>query len=553
VAVAVLGGCRKEAAPAPPPATDADPVIATYTGGEFRRSDVAAEMERRLGKDAAQVPVERRREVVRAILERRTAREQLYRDALAKGIQDRPDVKARIAREEERLLAEDWLEGHVAAAVHASPARIEEEVKRRTQGAAEELRKFSHIFLKAPEADAPARQRARDTMEKIQKELAEGTPFEDLAKAYSDSITARGGGKVEWTARKPLHPAAAEVVFSLSEGQVSEPVESESGLHLFRLDGIQRAAEAGQLRGHVERLLNDEARRAAIAAERDRVFDQSGVRLDAKALAPGAPADAVVAVVGGDTIRRRDLDALGIGASAAPPKDLAKAVVVDKILAARRRAEPIGPELQKSLEGSRRGRVVGALLRELEAAIPTEVTPQEEAEFYAKHRDTALFLKEQVLDFVFFEQQGPSAADVYGAGERVSKRLREGESFERILDSLAHRPGTVVRKRLAGVQMQALRAENGRIGKAMAMLPVGEVSRAIYLDGLPVRFGQKSPVIPGKGLIFFRIAETRPFALEAVRGQVQDAVRAERKSAVIAKMHRELSQRAGLTILQPAG
>jgi hypothetical protein len=307
------------------------------------------------------------------------------------------------------------------------------------------------------------------------------------------------------------------------------------------------------LRGDVKRLLDDEARRAGIAEERDRVFDQSGVRPDAKALAPAAPPDAVAAVVGGEAIRRRDLEALRTTASGTPPKDLAKAVVVNKILAARRREEPIDPALQRSLDGSRRGRVVGALLRELEAAIPTEVTPQEEAEFYAKHRDTALFLKEHVLDFVFFEQQGPSAADVYGAGELVSKRLREGESFDRILDSLARRPKTVVRKRLAGVQMQALRAENGRIGKALAVLPVGEVSRAIYLDGQPVGFGQKSPVIPGKGLIFFRVAETRPFPLEAVRAQVQDAVRAERKSAVIAKMHRELSQRAGLKILEPEG
>jgi hypothetical protein len=145
----------------------------------------------RLGKDPARVPAERRREVLRAILERRSGRELLYRDAVAKGIHERPDVKAQIDREQERLLAEDWLERHVAAAVHASPARIEEEVARRTQGAAEEVRKFSHVFLKAPETDARGRQRARATMEKIRTELAEAprTP------RRPDSITAHGAGE----------------------------------------------------------------------------------------------------------------------------------------------------------------------------------------------------------------------------------------------------------------------------------------------------------------------------------------------------------------------
>jgi len=533
LAAAVLGGCRKQAAAPPPPAAEADPVIATFSGGQLRRGDVAAELARRLGPDPAHVPAERRREVVRAILEQRSSREVLYRDAMAKGIHERPEVKAQIEREEERLLAEDWLGRHVAASVSASPARVDEEVARRTQGAPEEVRAFSHIFLKAPQTDAAARQRARATMESIRKELAAGKPFEDLAKAYSDSITARGGGKVEWTARKPLHPIAANVVFSLSEGQVSEPVETESGIHLFRLDGIRRAVAPAALRVEVKRLLDDEARRAAVAAERDRVFDQSGVKLDAKALAEA-----------------QEPGAAGPGATA---PEVAKAVVVNRILAARRRQEPIDAELQRTLDRSRRGRVVAALFEEMEATIPTEVTPKDEAEFYARYRDTHPMLKDHVLDFVFFEQQGPSAAEVYSAGEQVSKRLRAGESFDKILDSLARRPATVVKKRLGGVRQPDLLRESGPIAKAMAVLPVGEVSRAIYVDGKPVRFGQKAPLIPGKGVIFFRVVETRPFPLEAVRSEVRDAVRAEKRHAAIARIQGELNQRAGLKILQPEG
>ena len=556
LAAGIFCGCRKEAAPSP--AADPSQVIATYAGGQFLRGEVAADLERRLGKDPAVAAPERRREALRAILMQRCRTEMHYRDAVEKGIPERPDVRALIDSDQERLLAADWLDRHVAAGVYADPARIDEEVARRSQGLPEETRSFSHIFLKAPEPDAPARQRARATMDEIRKQLADGKAFEDLAKAYSDSITARGGGKVEWTARKPLHPLAAKVVFALSEGQVSEPLETDSGVHLFRLDGIRRPAvpDPGALRQEVKRLLDDEARRAAIGGERSRAFDQSGVRLDSKALSPSAPPDAVVALVGKDPIRRRELDVLR-GSSPAygglSLADLARALVVDRILAARRRDERIDPALQQNLDRARRLRAVEALRQELLAAIPQEVTPREESDFYARNRDTLSFLREYVLDFVFFTQEGPSAVEVYAAGESVSRRLREGESFEKVLDSLARRPATVVRKRLAGVQMEAVRRENSRIAKAMALLPVGEVSRALYLEGKPVTLGQKSLLISGKGLIFLRIVETRPFSLDAMRDQVREAIRTERRRQGIANAQRELDERAALKILEPEG
>ena len=103
--------------------------------------------------------------------------------------------------------------------------------------ARQELRRFSHIFFRAP--DAPARARARTRLAEIRRELADGVAFEELATKYSDSITA--GAADAWSGRPAPRCTTrwAEAVYALSEGQ-SESGGDGDGPALFRLDGIRK-------------------------------------------------------------------------------------------------------------------------------------------------------------------------------------------------------------------------------------------------------------------------------------------------------------------------
>lgn len=552
LAVSPLLACRRPASVSPAASADPNQVVATYAGGQFTRADIADDLERRLERESVPPTPEVRQAALRSLLARRVRIELLYRDAVRDGLPERTDVKLRLAAIEESLLAEDWLARHAGKGVGATPAQVEAELARRATPS-EELRRFSNIFLRSPESDTAGRKAARLRMERIQQELAEGQSFEELARTHSDSITARGGGQVEWTAKGPLHPTAAEVVFSLSEGQLSHPLETEAGIHLFRLDGIRRGGQPDltALRQEVSRALNEEALRAAVDAERTRVADESGVRIDAKSLARPATPGAQV-TLGAVSLPRRDFDSLREAAAhtrALPPADFARLLLVNRILAARRRAEGLDPAFTKRLENARKAEIVSVRRQQLVAAVPREVTPAEEAEFYAKTRKQAPFLKEYLLDVLFFKQQGPAAVEVYGEGEKVSRRLRDGESLDRILETDGRRPAVVARKRLTGCDMESLRRENHLIARAVGALAIGAVSPPLYLDRQRVTFGQQTPLIDGSGLLFVRVAEVRAFPLARVRERIREALKIQKENARIEEIQRQLNERGALQIL----
>ena len=78
-------------------------------------------------------------------------------------------------------------------------------------------------------------------------------------------------------------------------------VDTGAGLQIFRLDGIRQPAslDLEAVRAEVRKGQDAEAGRAAIEAERQRVWDDAALTLDTRALArPGQPGDLVVSPKG---------------------------------------------------------------------------------------------------------------------------------------------------------------------------------------------------------------------------------------------------------------
>jgi len=361
---------------------------------------------------------------------------------------------------------------------------------------------------------------------------------------------------VEWTPREPLQETVAETIFSMAEGQIGEPVETDMGLHLFRLDGIRQPAkpDVEAIRKEVKQKLDAEAVEAALVAERDRVFDASGIRLDARSLSRPGPGDEVVAVVSGQPLKREELEYVrdGLQASEAhrPLLELARWLIVNRLLAEKRRAEGVDAEMQKDLDDARYAAIFEERKDELMKAIPTEVSPRELAEFYDKYRDESPVLRDHVIDLLFFPQQGKDVAGVYAKGELVSAELREGKSFDRILQQHGREPGVVVRRRLSAGDVPSLRTQSLRLGGAIGRLGVGEVSPPAYLDGEVVKIGGE-PVIAARGLAFVRLLEVRPQPLEAVKSRVRQALERQKEKEGVAAIFKKLDDQAALKILVP--
>ncbi len=91
-------------------------------------------------------------------------------------------------------------------------------------------------------------QRSSDEAQVIAKDilaqLGSGKEFAMLAKEISDGPERSEGGSLGLIAEEDLSPLVFDAIFPLKEGEVSAPIESPQGLHLFRLD--QRIKEEGQ-------------------------------------------------------------------------------------------------------------------------------------------------------------------------------------------------------------------------------------------------------------------------------------------------------------------
>ncbi|MET0089224.1 MAG: SurA N-terminal domain-containing protein [Candidatus Thiodiazotropha sp.] len=104
-----------------------------------------------------------------------------------------------------------------------------------------EERRASHILLTlSRDADEADEKAVLEKLQAIKGRLDQGESFADLAKEFSqDPGSAAEGGDLGFFGKGIMDPVFEGSVFSLQEGQVSEPVRSSFGYHLIKLTGIK--------------------------------------------------------------------------------------------------------------------------------------------------------------------------------------------------------------------------------------------------------------------------------------------------------------------------
>lgn len=76
---------------------------------------------------------------------------------------------------------------------------------------------------------------AKAFAQKIVAELRAGKPFEEMAKTYSEGSEAKDGGEMGWIEKGQLMGQIDEKVFALKTGEITEPIQSTLGYHIFKL------------------------------------------------------------------------------------------------------------------------------------------------------------------------------------------------------------------------------------------------------------------------------------------------------------------------------
>ncbi len=201
-------------------AQDTDPVVARANGVDIHESDLAYAEEEVGGNMPTMAPEQKREYLINYLADVVV----LSQVAEQQKLSDRPDIKRRLAFDHNRLLMEAMLQdvGRAALSDEAEHMVYDEAVK---QMASEQEVHARHILV-ATEDEAKA----------IVAELKKGADFTKLAKDKSKDPGAAEGGDLGYFTKDQMVPEFAEVAFKLDKGQISEPVKTQFGWHVIKVE-----------------------------------------------------------------------------------------------------------------------------------------------------------------------------------------------------------------------------------------------------------------------------------------------------------------------------
>jgi peptidyl-prolyl cis-trans isomerase D len=101
----------------------------------------------------------------------------------------------------------------------------------------------SHILIKIPQDAKPEIvEKAMEKALSILKKAKEGKDFSELAKQYSDDPGGKNGGHLGAFKRDGMVEPFGEKAFSMNPGEISDPIRTQFGFHIIKVEKINEAA-----------------------------------------------------------------------------------------------------------------------------------------------------------------------------------------------------------------------------------------------------------------------------------------------------------------------
>ena len=240
LAAAAVTGCLAVVllAVLPLRAEDANPVLAKVNGSEIRQSDVTL-AEEELGPSLAQMdPATKKENVLAFLIDMKI----VAKAAEDKKIENSEDFKKRLAFTRNRLLMDSLLatEGK-AATTDDAMKKVYEDASKQITG--EQEVHARHILVET-----------EDEAKAVAEELKKGADFAELAKKKSKDPGASDGGDLGFFTKDQMVPEFSNVAFALEPGKISDPVKSQFGWHIIKVEEKRnrKAPEFEQVKAQIE-------------------------------------------------------------------------------------------------------------------------------------------------------------------------------------------------------------------------------------------------------------------------------------------------------------
>ena len=94
------------------------------------------------------------------------------------------------------------------------------------------------LFIVEPDASEKNRREKLDQATKVLNKIREGGDFIEIARKYSEDVSASNGGDLGFITKGKMVAEFEEAVFSIKKGKVSDIVKTEYGYHIIKVEDI---------------------------------------------------------------------------------------------------------------------------------------------------------------------------------------------------------------------------------------------------------------------------------------------------------------------------
>ncbi len=216
---------------APLYAQDKDPLVAKVNGVEVHQSDLAA-AEEEAGQIPPMSPEAKQDYLVQFVADMIL----VSKAAEDKKLGDTPEFKRKTEFARKKLLMEGLLQsiGKDALTDDAMHKVYDEAVK---QIGEEKEVHARHILFRAPAGDEKASKEAEDKVKAVIARLKKGEDFAKVAGEVTEDPSGKAnGGDLGYFSKDQMVPEFSEAAFKLENGQISDPVKTQFGWHVIKVE-----------------------------------------------------------------------------------------------------------------------------------------------------------------------------------------------------------------------------------------------------------------------------------------------------------------------------
>jgi peptidyl-prolyl cis-trans isomerase C len=211
-----------------------DPVVAKVDGIEIRESDLTIAQED-FGQNAPALTADAKREYLIAYLSDIIL---VAKAAERKKLGETADFQRRLRFTRHKLLAEARLQDEIKSTVTEEAMRSVYNEAVKGMNTNEEEVRARHILIRVTDPkDEKASKQAENKIRALIERLKKGEDFAALANEFTEDPSGKqNGGDLDYFTKDQMVPEFSAAAFRLEKGQISEPVRTQFGWHVLKVE-----------------------------------------------------------------------------------------------------------------------------------------------------------------------------------------------------------------------------------------------------------------------------------------------------------------------------